>query len=258
MDAQLKTAIEAALIGGKIIKKNLGKIKKIAYKGSLSNVVTNVDKASEKAIIKHLKKVFPDYVVLAEESGGITTGCPYRWVIDPLDGTNNFAHNFPFFCVSIALEKDCLPILGVVYDPLRDELFYAQKNGGAYLNKKRISVSSVGQIEKSLIATGFAYNRIIKTDAQNIDNFVRILAVSQGIRRAGSAALDLSYVACGRFDGFWELGLSPWDTAAGMVIVTEAGGKITRISGEKYSHYDRDVLASNGKIHRQLLKLLKG
>lgn len=255
MNAHKKYAIEAALKAGAFIKSRLGKSKIIGYKGEI-NLVTDVDKRSEVIIIKHLKAAFPHYCILAEEGGGSTTGCDYRWIIDPLDGTTNFAHGFPFFCVSIALEKNCESILGVVYDPLRGELFCAEKGKGAFLNKKRIRVSGTKRLKKSLLATGFAYN-FKNAKKTNIENFVSFISSSRAIRRAGSAALDLCYVACGRFDGFWELDLHPWDTAAGNLIVKEAGGKVSKLNGTPYGHYDKEILASNGKIHLSMIKTFK-
>ncbi len=254
MKAYKKVAIEAALKSGLFIKRSVGKVKEISYKGRI-NIVTDIDKASEKMIIGMIHSAFPDHSIISEEARPLKGSSAYRWVIDPLDGTTNFAHSFPFFSVSVALEREGHVILGVVYDPMRDELFHAEEGKGAYLNKKRIFVSRAKRLEESLLATGFAYGvREAKDD--NIANFRNFLRRAMAIRRAGSAALDLTYVACARFDGFWELGLKPWDSAAGCLIVKEAKGAISRFDGSAYSHYDKDLLATNGHIHRQMVKVL--
>ena len=250
-------AIKAALKGGLFIKRSVGKIKSIAYKGRI-NIVTDVDVKAERIIMKDIRDAFPDHSILSEETETpIAEGhSPYKWIIDPLDGTTNFAHAFPFFCVSIGLEKDGRMILGVVYDPSRDELFFAEKGQGAYLNKKRITVSKASKLGMSFLATGFGYG-IKEAGDDNIRNFKNFLMRSMGVRRAGSAALDLCYVACARFDGFWELDLHPWDTAAGALIVREAKGTVTRFDGSAYTPYNSDVLATNGRLHSQMVKILK-
>jgi myo-inositol-1(or 4)-monophosphatase len=250
----LKEAIAAARKSGELIRRRVGKIKTINYKGAI-DLVTDVDQASEQLIKDHLAKKFPRHLFLGEESGGGRKGCAYRWIVDPIDGTTNFAHGFPYFSVSIALEIGCQPAVGVVYDPMHDELFYATKGGGAYLNKKKIRVSKTKDMKKSLLCTGFAYEIKDARDS-NVEHFVDFLMTAQAIRRMGSAALDLCYVACGRFDGFWEIGLKPWDTAAAILIVTEAGGKLSRFNGTKYSHYDHEILATNGLLHAQMSKIL--
>jgi myo-inositol-1(or 4)-monophosphatase len=268
----LKVAIKAALDAGNYILSKVGKFGRISYKGRI-NLVTEVDKESEKIIINHIKKSFSDHSFLAEESGycsviaevaslprnfGVArnddVSC-YKWIIDPLDGTTNFAHGLGIFCVSVGLEENGKPVIGVVYDPTRKEMFFAASGCGAYLNKKRIHVSKISLLSKSLLVTGFAYN-IKEARYTNIENFRKFLLISQAVRRTGSAAIDLCYVACARFDGFWEVGLHPWDTAAGSLIVEEAGGELTNFGGETYSHYDKEILASNGKIHGQMLKVL--
>ncbi len=250
-----KTAISAALKGGEILLKNRGKTKKVGYKGKV-NLVTEVDFLSERAILKIIKKKFPDFDILTEESDPEKKGSEYKWVIDPLDGTTNYAHDFPSYCVSIALEKKGNIILGVVFNPLLNELFVAEKGKGSFLNQKRISVSKTNKLSKSLLATGFPYD-IRESDINNLDHFANFAIKAQAIRRAGSAALDLCYLAMGRFDGFWELKLSPWDTAAGALLVKEAEGKVTDFKGGKYSIYEKEILASNGKIHSQMLEVLK-
>lgn len=249
-----KIAIEAAFKSGKLIKSSVGKISSISYKGR-DNIVTDVDKKSEDIIIKMIHSHFPGHSILSEECGAIDKRSSYRWIIDPLDGTTNFAHAFPFFCVSIALEVNGQIVLGVVYDPMRDELFYAQSGKGAYLNSKRISVSGVSKLADSFLATGFSYGA--KRKDRNLGNFKRLLMKTMAIRRAGSAELDLAYVACGRFDGFWEMDLKPWDSAAGYLLVKEAKGTITRFNGSEFSVYDNNILASNRRIHPLISKNLE-
>ncbi len=244
-----KVAIDLALKSGALIRDSVGKISKVSYKGR-DNIVTDVDKKSERLIIKKITSEFRDHSILSEESLPRNGSSEYRWIIDPLDGTTNFAHAFPFFCVSIALEFRGRVILGVVYDPMRDELFYAERRKGAFLNKKRIHVSTVKILSESFLATGFSYGH---TKERNLSNFKNLLIKSMAIRRAGSAALDLCYVACGRFDGFWEMFLKPWDSAAGLVIVEEAGGIVTRFDGSAYSPHDEDLLATNGFIHKNIV-----
>lgn len=252
-----KTAIDTAVEAGDFIKSRLGKIKKLSFKGEI-NLVTDVDKKAEALIERRIKKAFPGHLFLAEEEGERSgdKSCRYKWIVDPLDGTNNFVHTFPFFCVSVGLEKDGRNVLGVVYDPVRKELFVAEEGKGAYLNRKRITVSNIPELKSSLLATGFSYNiKTMKDD--NIGHFVAFLKKSQGVRRPGAAALDICYVACGRLEGFWELDLHPWDTAAACVILREAGGRITDFSGREFSPYDKTVIASNGCIHADMLKVIK-
>ncbi|MDD5136581.1 MAG: inositol monophosphatase family protein [Candidatus Omnitrophica bacterium] len=249
-----KTAIEAAMKSGRIIKNSVGKIGTISYKGR-DNIVTDVDKRAERMIINIIRSRFPDHSILSEEKGSLDNHSRYKWIIDPLDGTTNFAHAFPFFCVSIALEIAGVVSLGVVYDPTRDELFSAELGRGAYLNGKKIKVSGAKGLAGSFLATGFSYGRRRKD--KNIGNFKRLLMKTMAIRRAGSAALDLVYVACGRFDGFWELDLHPWDSAAGFLIVKEAKGKVTQFDNKPYSPYHKNILATNGKIHSRMVSLLK-
>ena len=248
-----KVAIMAATKSGSFIKRSVGKIVAISYKGR-DNIVTDVDKKAEDIIISTIRSHFPEHSILSEEKGSIDNHSPYKWIVDPLDGTTNFAHAFPFFCVSIALERSGEVVLGVVYDPLRNELFFAESGKGAYLNNKRIEVSGVKKISAAFLATGFSYGRRRKD--KNVANFRRFLLRTMAIRRAGSAALDLAYVACGRFDGFWERDLHPWDNAAGFLIVRESKGKITKFDGSKFSPYDKNILASNGKIHAQMLAII--
>jgi len=250
-----EVALRAAKKAGKILKKSREGEVTVSYKGDL-NLVTNVDHLSEETIVAMVNRHFPDHQILAEEGHDRTEPSPYRWIIDPLDGTTNYSHRFPFFCVSIAVEIKGKVHLGIVFDPIRNELFFAEKNQGASLNEKPIRVSSVSRLDKSLLVTGFAYD--IRTDpTNNFNHFTNFSMKAQGVRRTGSAALDLCYVASGRFDGFWELKLHAWDTAAGSLILTEAGGKLSDFSGKPYSIYDSELLASNGKIHREMIDVLQ-
>lgn len=239
-----------ALEAGKILKKGIsGKIK-VKFKGKI-NPVTEFDLKAERFIISRIKKKFPSHSIMAEETHDKKSLSEYVWVIDPLDGTVNYSHNFPVYAVSIALCKDGEPIAGFVCDPERNELFWAAKEMGAFLNKSKIRVSKEARLIRSLLSTGFAYN-ILTARKNNLGMYARMSKKAQAVRRSGSAALDLSWVACGRLDGYWEYYLAPWDTAAGVLIVTEAGGEISCINGKKYSIFKNDILASNGKIHNQI------
>jgi len=256
MNNSLKAgACRIVLKAGKYLKQNSKKIRSIAFKGSI-NLVTNVDHEVESILIRSLRKEFPQIGFLSEEIGEIKTASDLRWIIDPIDGTTNFAHGFPFYAISVALEKDKKPVLGIVYDPEHKELFYAEKGRGASLNGNTIKVSAQKDLKKSLLMTGFSY-KLGKSMEENLIHFRHFLTASQAVRRAGSASLDLCYVACGRLDGFWELDLNPWDTAAAWLIVKEAGGEVTDFYGNKYSHYLKKILASNGKIHSQMSKILR-
>ena len=263
MEQFRKVAIDAALKAGDILIQHSGKVKKIGFKNEV-NLVTEVDCLSEEKIIKIIKSQFPDHGILTEEGEGKKSESSYKWVIDPLDGTTNYAHDFPSYCVSIALEKEGKIILGVVYNPNLDELFTAEKGRGAFLSKgispanqkRRISVSQTSQLTQSLLATGFPYD-IRTSPINNLNHFANFYKRAQAIRRAGSAALDLCYLAMGRFDGFWELKLSPWDMAAGSLLVTEAGGKVTDFSGRPFNIYLKEILASNRKIHQQMIDILR-
>ena len=251
----LPVAREAALKAGGILRENLHGIREITFKGDI-NLVTEMDMRSERAVVETLLASFPDHNIIAEEETMIRNGSGFTWIIDPLDGTTNYAHGYPCFSVSIALEQEDEVILGVVYDPMRDELFSAQKGKGAFLNGKPIRVSGIDTLIKSLLATGFPYDRKV-SDKNNLDYFHDLLMASQEVRRDGSAALDLCSVACGRFDGFWELKLKPWDVAAGSLIVREAGGMVSDLSGSRFSIHDDEILASNGKVHEQMTGILR-
>lgn len=251
----LAVAGEAARKAGGILKENINGTREITYKGDI-NLVTEMDTRSERAVVETLRASFPDHGIIAEEETTIRNGSGYTWIIDPLDGTTNYAHGYPCFSVSIALEHKGDVITGVVYDPMRDELFTAQKGQGAYLNGKRIKVSTVDALIKSLLATGFPYDRKV-SEKNNLDYFHDLLMASQEVRRDGSAALDLCSVAAGRFDGFWELKLKPWDVAAGSLIVREAGGRVTDLSDNTFDIFADEVLASNGIIHGQMVDILR-
>jgi myo-inositol-1(or 4)-monophosphatase len=241
---------------GSLLNNYLGRISSISYKGRM-NLVTDVDRRCERLILKKIKAKYPHHAVLSEESGRSgTQGSDFLWIIDPLDGTTNYAHSFPFFCVSIALFHNNTPLIGVCYDPIREELFFAINGMGAFLNKKIIKVSKIKNLKRCLVATGFPY-RFGQAMRQNIDNFKSFMMKAQAVRRAGSAALDLCYVACGRFDGFWEMDLKPWDTAAGALIVKEAGGKVTTFKGDAFNPYKDEIIASNSLIHSQMIKVLR-
>ncbi len=252
----LEQMTEIAKQAGKFLKENEGNISRIDEKGSFTNLVTDIDKGSEKMIKDFIEKNFPGHGILAEESGASSPLSEYRWIIDPLDGTTNFTHSFPVYCVSIALELRGEVIAGVVYDPNFGELFSAEKGSGAYLNGKRLRVTSAATLEKALLATGFPYD--VRHNPFNcIQHFEAFLLKAQAVRRLGSAALDICYVASGRLDGFWEVNLHPWDTAAATLITAEAGGKVTGFNGEKYSIYQRDIVLSNGVLHDQMLEVIK-
>lgn len=253
----IQTAIEAALEAGRFLKMNLGKVKHIERKlGQETNLVTELDRKAEEIIISKIKQRYPHHDFLAEESGSHKKVSEYRWVIDPLDGTTNFTHGLPIFCVSIGLEVKGELKLGVVYDPNLDELFTTEKGKGAFLNHRPIKVSSTAVLRESLIVTGFPYN--IRSNPYNaVQHFNNFLGEAQAVRRLGSAAIDLCYVACGRFDGFWEVALNPWDMAAGVLLLEEAGGKFTDFRGFPSTIHNPNVLTTNGRIHDQMVEVLK-
>jgi len=224
---------------------------KIEYKGE-ADLVTIADRTSEKMIRERIRKLWPTHDILGEEQGLVDTGSDYRWYVDPLDGTTNFAHGFPVFCVSLGLEHKGNRIAGVVYDPTRNEMFAAEQGSGAYLNQQRIHVSTTEKLAESLVATGFPSHKRHKSP--NIYFYHQITLRTHGVRRAGSAALDLCYVASGRLEGFWEFNLNPWDTAAGVLIVEEAGGKVTDFHGGPFHIDSRETVASNGLVHEAMLQ----
>lgn len=223
------------------------------YKGD-ADLVTEADRLSEKLVVSRIRAQFPTHDIIGEEGTRRDTGSDYKWYVDPLDGTTNFAHGFPVFCVSLGLEYKGELIAGVLYDPTRDELFSAEQGSGAYLNGARIQVSKTKRLCESLLATGFPSHKRHKNP--NIYFYHTITLRSHGVRRAGSAALDLANVACGRVDGFWEFNLNPWDTAAGVVLVREAGGMVSRFDGSPFRIDSRETLASNGIIHQELMEVM--
>jgi myo-inositol-1(or 4)-monophosphatase len=223
---------------------------RVEYKGE-ADLVTEADRASEALIIRRIRERFPDHQILGEEGGETGAAGEFRWYVDPLDGTTNFAHGYPVFCVSLGLERAGKRIAGVVYDPTRDEMFAAGLGAGAFLNDTRIHVSTTAKLAEALVATGFPSHKRHKNP--NIYFYHQLTLRTHGVRRAGSAALDLCYVACGRYDGFWEFNLNSWDTAAGVLIAEEAGGTVGDFSGGPFQIASREVTASNGLIHQALL-----
>jgi myo-inositol-1(or 4)-monophosphatase len=229
---------------------------KIRMKGR-REIVTDLDDASERAVIETIRASFPEDPIVAEESAPRLRESERVWIVDPLDGTNNYAHRYPFFSVAIAAEEEGSLVVGVVYDPLRDELFAAERGGGATRNGEPIHVSEADALSESLVATGFPYDRSEMTDS-NLGNLNRFVLAVRGIRRGGSAELDLAYVACGRLDGFWEMGLKTWDVSAGGLIVQEAGGRVTNFGGGDWDHRRGDIVASNGLVHDEMLGIVGG
>lgn len=255
MSDYLKLACEAAKKAGDLQIEKLGEVRKIEYKGEI-NLVTEVDKACEKLIIDQISSQFPDHDILAEEGGGQRKDSDYKWIIDPLDGTTNYAHAYPLFCVSIGLEYKGEIVAAAVYEPNLKEMFLAEKNGGSECNGRKIQVSDTSKLIQSLLVTGFSYN-FKETRKNNFNHFKEMMTVSQAVRRDGVAAIDLCYVACGRYDGFWELNLFPWDVAAGSLILKEAGGQISDFSGDTFSVYGKEILATNKKIHKEMVEHLQ-
>lgn len=248
-------AVDLAESAGEMLRQRLDLSHDIQFKGAI-NLVTEADRLSEEMIVERIRRTFPDHDIQTEESPMIDTGSSFRWIIDPLDGTTNFAHGYPVFCVSIALEKAGEVILGVIRNPMLQETFVVKKGGGAWLNGRKISVSQTSDISRSLLATGFPYD-IRESKEDNIGYFTVMAKSAQAVRRAGSAALDLAYVAMGRFDGFWELKLAPWDMAAGCLMVKEAGGCVTDLNGGPFTLTSPHVLASNGQIHAVMQDILR-
>jgi myo-inositol-1(or 4)-monophosphatase len=240
---------------GDSIAKSAGRRIRVSFKGEV-DLVTQFDRQAQNLIVNAMSKEYPEYGVLSEENVSTRTGRPVRWIVDPLDGTTNFAHGLPIWAVSIALEVEKEIVLGVVYDPTRKETFSAMKNGGARLSGSKISVSRTRKLGHSLLVTGFPYD-IRQTENNNLRQFSEFAVRARAVRRLGSAALDLCYTACGRFDGYWELKLSPWDQAAGSLILHEAGGRVTDFAGKAFSIYGDEVLGTNGLIHGQMMQVLK-
>lgn len=252
----LDFAIELARSAGDVLKHYMSREKQVEFKGR-ANLVTVADKEAEALIIRQIRERYPHHAILAEESGasgtaGLREG---KWIIDPLDGTTNFAHQYPFFSVSIGFEQAGEILCGAVYDPWRDEMFSGARGLGSFVNGQRLRVSEVETLRSALIMTGFPYGFREKIRAA-MAQFEAFLVESQAVRRGGSAALDLCYTALGRVDGFWEMDLLPWDTAAGLVILEEAGGKVTEFSGQPFSVYGKQILASNDRIHEEMVRVL--
>lgn len=256
----LDFTIQTARDAGRILIERFGRPLQISRKGDI-DIVTEADLAAERLIIERIRNHFPRHAVLAEESGasappsGDEQQSEYKWIIDPLDGTTNYAHGYPCFCVSIALERRGGEImLGVVYDPTRDELFAAERGGGATLNGRPIQVSQTEDLNSALLCTGFPYN--VREQAEFARHFTNFIMKAQAVRRDGAAAIDLAYVAAGRFDGFWEDDLKPWDSAAGLLLIEEAGGRVSRYDGTPFTIYTPPIVASNTRLHDRMLSVL--
>jgi myo-inositol-1(or 4)-monophosphatase len=252
----INVAIEAALEAGRFLRYSVGRVKTVETKhGEERNLVSEIDRGSEEKIISIIRRHYPSHGILAEESGASKPDAEYTWIIDPLDGTTNFLHGLPVFSVTIGIEHRGEIIAGAIYDPNQDVLFTAEKGSGAYANGQRLNVSRTGELINSLLMTGFPYD-IAGNPDHAVEHFVNFLMASRGIRRFGSAALDLCYVAAGRLDGFWEVNLHPWDMAAGILLVTEAGGRVSDFEGAPLSIYGKKVVASNGVIHDAMVAVL--
>jgi myo-inositol-1(or 4)-monophosphatase len=248
-------AIEAARKSAKILRSRFGNISRIREKEN-AEIVTEADTQSEEVIVSTIQADFPDHAILGEECGLIPGPSDYKWIIDPLDGTVNFAHQIPIFSISIALAVRGTIVLGIILDPINDELYSAVSGQGAQLNGEPIQVSATRTIAKSLLVTGFPYN-VREIFEPVMVRYGSCLKASQAVRRLGSAALDLCYVACGRFEGFWEQNLKPWDSAAGALMVVEAGGRVTTFLDQPYTVEHAEILATNGRIHKEMLGLLE-
>jgi myo-inositol-1(or 4)-monophosphatase len=249
------TLIKAAEAGAAVMQRYFQGEFTISNKEGINNLVTEADHASEKAIFEIIRADFPDHYLLSEEAGEIFMDSSYKWIIDPIDGTVNFAHGLPLCCVSIGLEQDGEVILGAVYNPFVKEFFFAQKGYGATLNDKKIAVSSENSVAKSCLVTGFPYTYLDQSNGP-LEVFSRLIRGGVPVRRLGSAAIDLCWVAAGRFDGFYEHKLNAWDSAAGFLIVEEAGGRVSDFTGKPYSLYQPHIIATNGKIHDELIAVV--
>ena len=250
----IEAATQIAKEAGRIQMDALRSDINVEYKGTI-DIVTDIDKKCEKLIVDFLSKNFPTYSVLGEE-GTKKDGSEWKWIIDPIDGTTNFARGFPVFATSIALAKNDEVVAGVVFDPNRNELFSAEKGSGAFLNGKKMCVTQENKLIKSLLATGFAYNVRETKEINNMELFTRFIMTTRAIRRMGSAALDLCYVACGRLDGYWRSLLEAWDIAAGSLLVSEAGGMVTMYDGSHFDVYGKDLVASNRHLHSEMLRVI--
>jgi len=247
-----QTLIRAATEAGKLIKEFSTREFSISNKEGINNLVTEVDHASEKLIIGIIREEFPDHYILTEESGDLKKNSSYKWIIDPIDGTVNYANGIPLCCVSIAVEKDGQMILGAIYNPFIEEFFLVEKNNGVTLNNKPVNVSKKENVLSSCLVTGFPYTYLDEPNGP-LEVFSRFIKKGVPVRRLGSAAMDLAWVACGRFDGFFEHSLNAWDSAAGYLMVEEAGGRVTDFDGRDYSPYQPKIIATNGRIHDEIL-----
>jgi len=254
MSSFLETARETALEAGALLLNYFDRRVEYELKGEF-DLVSQADHASESLIVERLRSRYPAHTVVAEEGRGAAGDSPYCWYVDPLDGTTNFVHGFPVFCVSLALARENELLCGIIYDPLHRELFEAERGAGARLNGRRIQVSRVARLNDSLAATGFPSRK--RHLNVNVHFYYQVAMVSHGVRRAGSAALDLAYVACGRLDAFWEFGLNPWDMAAGILLVEEAGGRVSDMRGAPHSLVSPHLLADNGLLHEQMLEIFR-
>lgn len=252
MDGFLETSMSIAREAGALINHFLERRIGFELKGE-SDLVTEADRASERLIVERLRNHFPSHGIVAEEGGGHESPSEYRWYVDPLDGTTNFAHGFPVFNVTLALEKAGQIVCGVIYDPTRGEMFAAERGGGAYLNNHRIHVSRCAALESALVATGFPSRK--RHLNVNVHFYYQLAMLTHGVRRAGAAAIDLAYVACGRLDAFWEFNLNPWDMAAGSLLVTEAGGRVSDMNGGPEVIRGPHLVADNGLVHDEILGL---
>ena len=254
-EALLQSAVDAARAAGEWLRNHLGRIHRVELKGVV-DLVTEADRASEQLLVERLNAALPAATILAEEGSGLPGDPALRWIVDPLDGTTNFAHGYPVFCVSIALESEGVIRLGVVFDPVREECFTALRGKGAFLNGSALRVSGVEALDAALLVTGFPYD--VRTTARdNLSQFRRFLKTARAVRRDGSAALDLAYVAAGRFDGFWEESLAPWDMAAGALLVEEAGGRVSGYRGQALDIESGHILATNGGVHDAMQAILE-
>ena len=254
----LNFAIQTAREAGRVLVEKFGRAIEVKSKGDI-DLVTEADLAAERLIVERVRSYFPRHALLTEEAGALVAvggqDAEYKWIVDPLDGTTNYAHGYPAFCVSIALEHEGRRLVGVVYDPLRDEMFAAERGGGATLNGRTIRASSRGELNSALVCTGFPYDVRERSDFAR--HFRAFIMQAQSVRRDGAAALDLAYVAAGRFDAFYEEGLRPWDVAAGVLLVEEAGGRVTHYDGTPFDHYRPPIAATNGLLHEAVLRVLQ-
>jgi myo-inositol-1(or 4)-monophosphatase len=251
-----EVAVDAATRAGALLRAHAGGHREVSYKGTPNNLVTEMDRRSEALIVEAIAKHFPGHAILAEERGAVAGSTSHRWIVDPLDGTTNYAHGMPIYCVSIALEVDGAVVLGVVYDPNRDECFVAERGRGATVNGAPLAVSATATLAESLVSTGYQYD-IRRPRRNNLAEHAALLHRSHSVREIGSAVLNQAAVAAGRLDAFWELSLGAWDVAAGALLVAEAGGKVTNVTGGALDLAAPSIVASNGAIHDEILKILE-